>query len=431
MLVEFSVENYLSFKDRATFSMLASDDNEHEDTNIITLSDGKRLLKSAVIYGANASGKSNLITAMGFMSSFVYLSQERKPDEPINIEPFALDENSKNKPSKFDVIFYKNGVKYAYGLTLTVKDVLEEYLYYFENDKQRTVFERVNKIEYNFNDEYGKNPDLQTLEYFRQFTANNKPYLSVAVMLNYTKVMGVYNWINDMYQYSNSTPYHILRTGYFDINADKEKIDTIVKMAVNWVKKVDVGITDIQIKEDKELFKDDYFNNGKYTWDNYVKILNNIISTHEADNDDGTRFKGDFKFYSNESNGTRAFFSIALAIAEKMSRGGVFLKDELSDALHTLLSKHIVEFFNDAENTSNSQLIFTTHDTNLLDLDLFRRDQIWFVEKNPDTGATDIYSLCDFGNKTDANIEKGYLLGIYGAIPFIGGDSSDGGGFNG
>jgi len=425
MLVEFSVENYLSFKNKVTFSMLASDDKEHEDTNIITLNDGKRLLKSAVIYGANASGKSNLIKAIGFMSSFVYLSQERKPDEPITIEPFVLDNSCKNNPSKFDVIFYKDGIKYAYGLTLTSKDVLEEYLYYFENDdRQRTIFERTNKTEYNFNDDYGENPDLQILEYFRQFTANNKPYLSIAVMLNYTKVIGAYNWINDMHQYSYSTPYRILRTGYFNVNADKEKTESIVKKAINWVKKVDFGIADIQIKEDKELFKDDYFNDGKYTWDNYIKILNNIISTHEVDNGDGMRFKIDFKLYSNESDGTCTFFSIALAIAEKMFHGGVFLKDELSSTFHTLLSKHIVEFFNNTENTSISQLIFTTHDTNLLDLDLFRRDQIWFTGKNPDTGVTDVFSLYDFGDRTDVDVEKGYLLGIYGAIPFIGGDAN-------
>jgi hypothetical protein len=424
MLVEFSVENYLSFKDKVTFSMLASDDTSHEETNIINIEDGKRYLKSAVIYGANASGKSNLMTAIGFMSSFVYLSQERKPDEPINIEPFALDDRCKNAPSKFDVIFYKDSVKYAYGLVLTKKDVVEEYLYYFENDKQRTIFERTNNTEYNFNDEYGQNPDLQILEYFCQFTANNKPYLSIAVMLNYNKVIGVNNWIGDMYQYGSFTPYNILRTGYFNANADKEKIASVVKMAINWVKKMDAGISDIQIKEDKELFKDDYFNEGKYTWENYVKMLNNIISTHEVDKGDGTRYKVDFKFYGNESDGTRIFFSIALAIAEKMSSGGVFLKDELNSALHTLLSKHIVEIFNSTENASKSQLIFTAHDTNLLDLDLFRRDQIWFVEKNPDTGASELYSLCDFGDNADIDAEKGYLLGIYGAIPFIGGSSN-------
>jgi len=429
MLVEFSVENYKSFKDKVTFSMVASDDTSHEETNIITQKDGKRYLKSAVIYGANASGKSNLINAMAFLSSFVYLSQARKPDDPINVEPFALDDKCKNEPSKFDVIFYKEGIKYAYGLTLTVKDVLEEYLYYFDNDKQRTIFERTNKTEYDFSDEYGENPDLQILEYFRQFTANNKPYLSIAVMLNYTKVMGVYNWICDTYPYLISTPYEILRKGYFDDNADIDKKDGTVKMAINWVKNIDVGIADIQIRENKELFKDDYLNSGKYTLDNYAKVFNNIISTHEVDKCDGTRLKVDFKFYNNESDGTNTFFSMALAIAEKMSHGGLFMKDELGSALHTLLSKHVVELFYSPENASNSQLVFTTHDTNLLDLDLFRRDQIWFIEKHPDTGATEIFSLFDFGDRTDVDVERGYLVGIYGAIPFINGDL--GGGYNG
>jgi len=410
--------------------MVASDDTSHEESNIINLGDGKRYLKSAVIYGANASGKTNLLKAMDFMSSFIYLSQERKPDELINVEPFALDTECKNKPSIFDVIFYAGGKKYAYGITLTAKDVQEEYLYYFENDKQRTIFERTNVTDYSFSDEHGENPDIQILEYFRKFTANNKPYLAIAVMLNFTQVMDAYNWISDMYPYTSVASYNILRSGYFDINADKEKVDSIVNTAIEWVKKVDVGISEIHIKENKELFKDDYIHNGKYTWDNYVKIMNNIISTHEvSDGDVSSRI--DFKFYGNESSGTQTFFTVALSMAEKMSRGGVFVKDELDSALHSLLSKHIVNIFNTADDLKKAQLIFTTHDTNLLDLDVFRRDQIWFTEKNPDTGATDIFSLHDFGDTTGVDVEKGYLLGIYGAIPFIKGHLADGGGANG
>jgi AAA15 family ATPase/GTPase len=249
-------------------------------------------------------------------------------------------------------------------------------------------------------------------------------------MLNYTEVMDAYNWIGDMYQFTNTTPYHILRSGYFDANANREKVEAIVKTAISWVKEIDVGITDMKIMENKELFKDDYFDNGKYTWENYVKILNNINSTHSSYKNDGTSASVDFKFYSNESDGTYTFFAVALAIADKMSRGGVFLKDELNSAFHTLLSKHIVEIFNSATNSSHSQLIFTTHDTNLLDLDLFRRDQIWFAKKDHETGVSDLYSLCEFeadenSNNDFVDIEKSYLLGIYGAIPFIGGDHDE------
>jgi len=418
MLVEFTVENYLSFKDSVTFSMVASDDTSHDETNVITLENGSRYLKSAVIYGANASGKSNLINAMGFMASFVWLAQERKPEDPINIEPFALDINNKSKPSKFDVIFYANGKKYAYGLVLTGKDVKEEYLYYFEGDNQRTIFERSDITTYNFNDKYGKNPDLQILEYFQKFTANNKPYLSIAVMLNYTEVMDAYNWISDMYKFTSVTPYNILRAGYFDSANNNEKAKAIISKAIEWVKKIDVGISDIKIESDNDLSKDDFFNNGKFTWDNYDKIFHKIVSTHDVLNG-GVTSKVDFKFYISESSGTITFFSNALAIAEKMSQNGVFLKDELNKELHPMLSRHIVEVFNDPDNTSAAQLIFTTHDTNLLNLNLFRRDQIWFTEKNPETGATDLYSLNDFGDKKDIDAEKGYLLGVYGAVPFI------------
>jgi len=314
---------------------------------------------------------------------------------------------------------------------LTASEVIDEYLYKFESDKQRTIFERSNTTEYNFNDEDGKNPDFDVLNYFCQFTSKNKSYLSIAVMLNFPKVMEAYNWIVDTYQYITSNAYNILRSGYFDTNADKNRVEAIIKMATGWVKKIDVGIVDIEINEDKELFKDDYFNNGKYTWENYVKVLNNVIAWHETKGKNGTFSKIDFKFFRNISNGTLVFFSIALSIAEKILRGGIFIKDELSSEFHTLLSKFVVELFNCEKNASKSQLIFTTHDTNLLDLNLFRRDQIWFTEKNPDTGATDIFSLCDFGDKKDIDVEKGYLLGIYGAIPFIRGSLIDRGGLDG
>jgi len=334
MLVEFSVENYRSFKDRITFSMLASDDTTHEEANVINLDDGMRLLKSAVIYGANASGKSNLIAAMDFMSSFVYLSQERKPDEPIKVDFFALDNSYKNKPSRFDVIFYVEDKKYAYGLALTTEAVVEEYLYRFDDGKQRTIFERMNTTEFNFNDEYGDNPDFQILDYFRtmDITAKNKAFLSILVMLNFKNAMDAYKWIGDFYQYTEAVPFSILRMGYFDTNSNKEVAEQYVEIAKEWVKRVDVGISDIRIDENKELFKDDYFNNGKYTWENFTKIMNHVISTHEGKNDDGTCYKVDFPFFSAESYGTRMFYLASISISEKMARGGVFIKDELNRA---------------------------------------------------------------------------------------------------
>jgi len=183
--------------------------------------------------------------------------------------------------------------------------------------------------------------------------------------------------------------------------------------AVNWVKTIDVRISNIQAEPDL------------FSRDDFETIHDRITSTQKIANDDGTQSEISFSFFKEESSGTQVFFALALAAITKMQHGEIFLADELNKSLHPLLSNHIVNLFHDTENnTSNSQLIFTTHDTNLLDLDLFRRDQIWFVEKNPDTGASDLYSLCDFGDEADIDAEKGYLMGIYGAIPFIKGNSS-------
>ena len=421
MLVEFSVENYRSFKDKVTFSMLASEDTENEDTNIIPLPDGKRLLKSAVIYGANASGKSNLMLALDFMSYFVCSSQQMRPNDLIGVIPFKLDAACLNKPSKFDIIFYCESVKYAYGFAVTSKEVIEEYLYVFNNEEQRSIFTRSKENGFDFSENDDK--DAEVFKFLCDFNADNKLYLSTAGA--YKKLTNFVSWFEELLLYNQRISYYFLRDNFYDNNVDKEK-EQIFNKVIKWVKEIDVGISNIELNADPDLFKDDNtFDNGYR--EKYTKILKNIQTTHEVLNQDGSRSKVDFNFYNDESGGTNNFFSVALSIAEKMSRGSLFLADELNIGLHTLLTKYIVNLFHNTKNNPlHSQLIFTTHDTNLLDLDLFRRDQIWFTEKNPDTGITDLYSLCDFevpetADGREVNIEKGYLLGIYGAIPFIGG----------
>ncbi|MCL2398396.1 MAG: ATP-binding protein [Defluviitaleaceae bacterium] len=430
MLVEFSVENFRSFKDKVTFSMLASEVTEHEDTNVTTLDDGTRLLKSAVIYGANASGKSNLMLAMAYMSDFVYRSYYMQPDEPTKVIPFKLDADCKEKPSKFEVIFYCDGIKYAYGFAVTNKEVPEEYLYTFksETDELQMLFSRdaTNEKEYDFPD----GEDKGLLENLCQFNARNKLYLSTAALLNYKKITNIYNWMCDftlqIYNFIQTfnTSYNILRdAAYYDKNADVAKSVPIVNKAIEWVKEIDTGISEVTVVQNPDSFDDDFFNNT--TMEKYIKLLNNFKTMREIMNSDGSRSKFEFKFFDDESLGTSNFFTIAIAVAEKMSYGGIILADELNAELHVFWTKRIVSFFHDAKNNPlHSQLIFTTHDTGLLDLDLFRRDQIWFTEKSPDTSATDIFSLYDFGDKTDVDVKKGYLLGVYGAIPFIRGGSN-------
>ena len=400
MLVEFSVENYLSFKERVTFSMLASSDKEHEDANVITLENGKRYLKTAAVYGANASGKSNLLKAMSFLATFVRESHQKQIGTPTGVIPFKLDTDCLNKPSKFDIIFYNGGVRYAYGFSATDKTVVEEYLYYYPNGRQSIIFERANINEYRFTDDKEKQNSI------KMHNTENKLYLSTAANWNYEKVRQAFNWLKSFYSYDDRRAY--LATIFKYLFASSDCINLVIK----WIQSIDTGIIDITIDEslaylDKDV-RSEFFR--------YIDTYHNMYAN-------GLINKVKFSMLE-ESEGTRKFFLLAIVLANSIYYGGhVTLVDEMDTHLHPLLLKYIVEIHNNSEkNPFNAQLIFTAHDANLLDLDLFRRDQIWFTEKNPNTGATDLFSLYDFGVRKDVNIEKGYLIGRYGAIPFIGGN---------
>ena len=419
MLVEFSVENFRSFKDKVTFSMLASDDASHEDANVVTMPDGKRLLKSAVIYGANASGKSNLLMAMDFMSDLLFNSRHMNPSEPINVTPYKLCPEFKDKPSKFDIVFYCDDVKYAYGFVATRTEITEEYLHRFidNSDESENIFTRDRSLpdEYDFVNV----PDPDVLKYLCQFNADNKLYLSTAVLFNYKDFINLYNWLCGFRSYHERDAHRILGKSYYDNDAAFEK--SCVEKAVKWVMGIDVGITNVSIKDPLLLFENDA-STGNGRRDKYAALLDSIVSSHTVKREDGMSCDVEFNFYDEESEGTTCFFDMALSIAAKMLLDRIFIVDELDNSMHPHLSKHVVALFHVKDDNIQSQLISTTHDTNLLDLNIFRRDQIWFAEKNPDTGATDIYSLYDFGERRDVDVEKGYLSGIYGAIPFIGGN---------
>jgi len=409
MLVEFSVENFRSFKGKVSLSMLASEDTNHEDTNVIIMPDGTRLLKSVVIYGANASGKSNLLMAMDFMSVLLFKSRKMNPGEPIeDIKPFKLCPELKDKPSKFEVIFYINNIKYAYGFAATRIEIMEEYLHCFidKNEDSLVIFSRDHSLDVEYEFVHVEDPGV--LKYLCQFNADNKLYLSTAVLFNYKAFIGIYEAIVDLSSFSYIAPYRILRESYFDKEDVSDKARAWVLKAIEMITTIDVGITNVPIRENRELFENDYsWGNDDY-WDKYVKILKIIDTSHTALH---TQYSANFNLFSEDSTGTRNFFTTAISIAEKMSRGGIFVADEFVH-MHTLLIKYIVSLFHDPiYNNKNSQLIFTTHDTNLLNSDIFRRDQIWFLEKSQNTGASDLFSLYDFEipfhvKGTEIDIEK-------------------------
>lgn len=418
MLVEFSVENFKSIKEKVTLSMLASSDDSNE-SNIIHTDKvkGKKLLKSAVIYGANASGKTNLIEALSFMDDFVKNSHNFQQGEEIPITPFLLDSKNINIPSKFDIIFINNDIKYNYGFLISQKEVIEEYLYSYKTQKPSMMFHRKNTTEIEFTH------DKKEQETLFSRTTENKLYLSTAALWNYKPIEEVFKWFNNKLRSTIEIDPEVSMAYTASKCIDDNNFCSFVK---NYLSIADFGVHNLKLKKYKikDIDEIDERLSQEYKKEILKEIKNkdfiNIELVHKGlDNNNEPMFVP--LAFDDESDGTKKFFSLIGPFLDILADGKVLSIDELSKSLHPILVNFLINLFHKEKININSQLIFTTHDTNLLDLEIFRRDQIWFTEKNPDTGATDLYSLDDVnGVRKDENIQKGYLAGRYGAIPFIG-----------
>lgn len=425
MLLEFTVRNFLSIKEEVTLSMVASKDSSHENNTIIyneNTSKSKKALKTAVIYGANASGKTNIIKAFNFVSRFINNSHEMQQGRKINRIPFKLDRAFKDEPSEFQIIFKHKGTKYLYGFEVTEEEVINEYLYYYPNKRQSLIFERKNVDDYKFTID----STIQT-EIKNKFHSKNKLFLSTESLWEYEKAKVPFEWLSN---FLNIAIDHDDLEGY---TADLMITDELIKHRIKkYIKAADLGINDINIikEESSKLLSNDLFNLLKE--DAKQSLLDkledgdifNINTSHHGIDENGNDINVQFNF-GEESEGTKKFFGLLGPWIDVLSNGSTLIVDELDIRLHTKLTRVLVDMFNDSKiNTKNAQLIFSTHDTNLLDQDIFRRDQIWFTEKKEDH-STDLYSLQDFGGvRKDKSIEKGYLQGKYGAIPMFIGDWS-------
>lgn len=397
MLIQFSVENYLSLKEKVVLSMLASNDTEHIE-HLITSKKKESYLKAAVIYGANASGKSNVLNAFWFMVNYVLTSHEKQLHKPIDRIPFKFDKATLEKPSSFEVIFTIDDIRYVYGFSATDKEVVEEYLYYYPNGRQAIIFERKNTNEYRFT------VDVDEQMTLRDRTSANKLYLSVASNWNYKKVVPVFGWFASCKILTKNSV-----ADAYGVDAEQLRDDEYRSVIEAMLRVADFGIQSLQIREVenvKRLAK---------TEEEYI----NIDAIHLVQDEDGNTHPFALNM-TEESDGTNSYFKLVGIVKNVLDKGGLLVADEMDAHLHPLLMKHLVMLFNsETYNPNGAQLIFTSHNTNLLDLDVFRRDQIWFTEKDGKCVATDLFSLYDFSVRKDAKVEKGYLIGRYGAIPFI------------
>jgi len=419
MIVEFTVGNFLSFKENKTLSLEATSITEYKES---TFKAGNyKLLKSAVLYGANSSGKSNFIKAMSIMKRIVMTSVEKTSASKFEIVPFLLNTNTENKPSYFELVFLINNTRYRYGFEIDNKSVHGEWLFKLVDDKEVPLFIREeNGIGVTENFDEGAGLESKTRE--------NALFLSVVDQLN-GEISGIIiNWFNDWETISGLS--HDNYRGVTFALLDKKKSKNRL---LDFFKDLDLGFE--QLKFRKEKFQESLLPN-----DLPSEMLNDIINDLQGKtiariNTIHKKFDGkgnqvgvrDFDLRNQESSGANKIIDISGPIFDTLLGGGVLVIDELDAKLHPLMTAAITNLFNSPEyNTNNAQLIFATHDTNLLSYGRFRRDQIYFLEKDK-YKASDLYSLIEYkeddSNKKirkDRSFEKDYINGRYGAIPFIG-----------
>ena len=409
MLIEFSVKNFMSFKDKVTLTMEKGTGTENPD-NAFKINN-LELLKTAAIYGANASGKSNLLKAFSCAILMIRTSNLM----PINgkwniIKPFLFDKNSNNKPSEFEFIILVNKIKYKYSFSADANNIYNESLSAYYTQKPTNIFTRTNINTYEFG------IDKNKLEALTINNTANKLFLSTATTWNYDKTKDVFLWFH------NAIDTYISFNAIYDQEIIEYKKDEKLKeFALKLLKEADILIKDIHVDYEKELTNSTVNNISsllKNTKNYEIKNVN-IELEHEVKDAKNNTHTYNLKI-DDESSGTKALFALAPFLKRAFESPRVMLIDELEKSMHPAIIEFIIKLFNNKSiNKFHSQLIFTTHATNLLNIEILRRDQVWFTEKNPDNGSSDLYPLDSFSVRKEENIEKGYLSGRYGAIPFI------------
>lgn len=416
MLVQFQIANFRSIKDSQILSIVATKDPSHQNSNCIQtgIAGPPHLVRSAVLYGANASGKSNLISALAFMQSMVETSAiSIREGHTLNISPFRFDPKTTDSPTEFEVTIINDGIRYQYGFELNTTRVTREWLLAYVERKAQRWFERKydkkkNKDIWYFGTHFlgGKQRHL-----WSESTRGNALFLSTAVNLNCEQLRPIFNWfVNKLIIIGiNSTPLPSYTMELIKNNLDKPKIIQLLQAA-------DLGIIDVQIKTQKDQHQQLHLESNVSVIDNKQKT--NILSAtffHHDKNSNLVSFE-----FNEESHGTQKLFAYAGPILDVLRQGKILIIDELDSSLHHAMVRFLINLIQNTElNKNNAQLIFTTHNTSLLDCDLFRRDQIWFMEKDQEQ-ASHLYPLTDFSPRKGEALEKGYLLGRYGALPFFG-----------
>ena len=416
MLIEFSVQNFLSFREPAHFSLVKGSRSELENTNVIghdALSTPP-LLRSAAIYGPNAAGKSNLIKAMKVMEQMVRKSaSETQAGELLSITPFLLDEDSAKHPCEFEVHFISEGVRYQYGFAATQKRITEEWLLAYPKGRPQRWIDRRYDSE---NQAYvwGTMDKLTgKKQLWQETTRSNALFLSTAIQLNNQQLQPVFNWFSEILRVVGFGHWHQ------SISIGMCKQEDTRKNVVSFLRTADIDIDDVKLEEKKldfHILPDEIPDSVKNQLVKEFKddSIINVKTAHILDS--GKKVFFDLR---DESDGTQKIFALAGTWKDTLEHGYVLVVDELHDNLHPVIVRYLVNLFHNPEtNPKGAQLVITTHDTSILSQDVFRRDQVWFCEKD-ESHSTVLFPLTDFGVRKKENLERGYLSGRYGALPYV------------
>ncbi|OQX74469.1 MAG: hypothetical protein B6D64_12780 [Bacteroidetes bacterium 4484_276] len=419
MIIEFTIGNFMSFRENKTLSLEATNITEYKNSTFQV--DNYKLLKSIVLYGANSSGKSNLIKAMSIMKLIVLTSVEKSSVSKNEVIPFLLNAETENSPSFFEVIFLIGKTRYRYGFELDPKTIHGEWLFRLNNQKEKETPLFIRE-----NDGIGITEDFEEGKGLESKTRDNALFLSVTDRFNGSISGEIIKWFNNWVTISGLSHdnYREITFSLLEQKYSKERL-------LDFFKDLDLGFGELKIKKEKNQ-------NGLLPRETPMGIFEPISSyldgetiarintVHKKLDQEGKQIGYiDFDLREQESSGTNKIIDISGPIFDILINGGVLVIDELDAKLHPLMTAAITNLFNSPQyNLNNAQLIFATHDTNLLSYGKFRRDQIYFLEKDK-YESSDLYSLIEYredGTKIrkDRSFEKDYIMGKYGAIPFIG-----------
>ena len=428
MLLEFQVENYLSFKENTILSMIASPSKKELSDSII-VKDRYKILSSVAIYGANASGKSNFLRAIQFMKKFIFDSaRESQVGDEIEVNSFKLNSNTENEPTLFEMTFiihdviYKNEQKdivFRYGFQVSKNRIHAEWLFARFTTQESCLFTRV-MDDFKFGEKFNEGKRVyRAIGKIRETTL----FLSLIASIkgeNAPITNDIMQWFEKLQDLTDIADGHVygITANLMSEKKMKEKIIKAFCLADICVENIDIEKEPIDITDLPNFIKKDLEKRGDLKNIHTISVKTQHLKYNEKKEEIGLET---FDFESEESDGSKKFFALIGPILDALRHGLVLIIDEIDARLHPSLCKILISLFNSKEsNKNNAQIVFVTHNTQIMNRRMLRRDQIYFVEKDK-YGESELYSLLDYKKvRNDASYDKDYLLGKYGAVPYLG-----------